>query len=131
MTVFDEAAVYYINVAIKKRSNYYDKKRGDIIEFVTRIEILLPEGSESLSEIAVDEYKRECYVEVTVNETETVQEYSVTVDEGFSSPYEDIKYLIEQEMADSFKEVTEYEIVDLYDKEYDFQSAKVRVKAVK
>lgn len=107
------------------------RKVGDIIEFVIRIEIIIPDGEEPQGALQVDDYKREYKVSYTVNDNEEYHEYFLDAEEGTSPVEDDIKNYINEIIPLEFKEIAEYEIIDLYDQEYDFQSAKVRVKAVR
>ena len=106
------------------------RKIGDIIEFTIRIDILMPEGEKNNNSINVDDYERVYNVSYTINDTEESHDYFLNAEPGMIPPENDIKTFVSEIMPLEFKEVTDYEIIELYDAEYDLQSAKVVVKAV-
>lgn len=107
------------------------RKIDDIIEFNIKIDIHVPdEDLKSGKVIDVCDHKRDYNVSYSVNENEECGSYFLSADEGTSCVEDNIENLIEEEMAERFKEVSEYEIFDVYN-DYDDQSAKVRIKSLK
>lgn len=107
------------------------RKIDDIIEFEIKIDINIPkEDLESGKVIDVSDYKRDYEVSYSVNGNEESISYSLSADEGTCCIEDNIKDLIKDEMTKRYKEVTDYEIFDVYN-DYDNQSAKVRIKSVR
>ena len=107
------------------------RKVNDIIEFSIDIEIDIPEDYDQSKGVDVSKFKREYIVSCSINETEENSEYSLDVEAGITPVEDNIKDYVKYEMQNTFSEVTDYEIIDIYMGEYDHQSAKIRVKAVK
>ncbi|MGN0030458.1 MAG: hypothetical protein ACI37Q_00715 [Candidatus Gastranaerophilaceae bacterium] len=107
------------------------RKVGDIIEFDIKMEIMASEDElSSKSIIDTSDYNREYSVSYCVNDSEETANYTLEADAGTTPTEDDVKMYIEEEMKNSFNEVTEYEIFDL-DNDYMHQCAKVRIKSVK
>lgn len=106
------------------------RKVGDIIEFTIRIDILISDYEKINGPIRVDDYEREYNVSYTINDTEESHNYFFNAEAGKIPHEDDIKTFVREIMPLEFKEVTAYEIVELYEAEYELQSAKVIVKAV-
>lgn len=107
------------------------RKIDDIIEFNIDIEIDIPEDYNQSEPVCVTDYKRVYTVECRINDTEEISEYILDVEDGTIPIEDDIREYIKYEIKNEFSEVTAYEILDIYTNEYDHQSARIRVTAVK
>lgn len=109
------------------------RKVGDIIEFTLKIEAQIPdEDLESGAVLDDSDYKHDYDISYTVNDDEEYGSCSYTLEEGcFPDFGDDIEECIKEEMETGFNEVTDYEIFDVDNSDYDWKTAKVRVKAVK
>ena len=108
-------------------------KTGDIIEFTLRIEALIPdEDLETKNVLDDSDYKHSYDISYSVNDGEEIGFSDFTLDEGFFPSFgDDISDCVKEEMQEGFKEVTDYEIFDVDDSDYEYKTAKVRVKAIK
>ena len=109
------------------------RKIGDIIEYTLRIKTLAPEEDlENETVLYEDNYKHNFDISYSVNNNEEFGNYEYTLDEGCYPDFgDDVVGCVKEEMAESFPEVTDYEIFDVNDSDFEYKTAKVRVKAFK
>lgn len=106
-------------------------KVNDIIEFEVKINILIPEDMKNQEGLVVQDFKREYSVSWLLNDAQEIGNYTLDVEEGMSSVEDDIECLIKEEMKEKYSEVIDYEIFDMNKAEYEYQCAKVKIKALK
>ena len=113
-------------------------KIDDVIKFTLKIEMLVPEEDyetkkNAEGKVVLDpiDYKHHYDVSYVVKDSKEYGWYEYTLDEGFIPSFgDDVEELVKEEMQNNFKEITDYEIFDVDNSRYDYQTAKVRIKAV-
>ena len=117
-----------------KVGNSLDLKVGDILELSMSIEYLdLPEDVTSFDDADYDTKYDITYC--TKDENGKINMLAITdftVEKGFSADFgNDIEDFIKEDLPTTFEEISDYEIFDVEGKYEDYQTAKIRVKALK
>ncbi len=102
---------------------------GDVIDVSIRLEVNIPEEDYSKSIIEIDNYEKHYYVDYSCARTSSSCFYDFTIEEGFSIN-DEIDSYIKEDLQKIYPEIAEYEIFDVNKDDFEYQSAKVRIKSL-
>ena len=106
-------------------------KENEIIDICMRITSLIPEEEMEKPVICLDDYKHEFDISWTTDGKSFGGE-NFTLNEGACPSFGfDIEGYIKEEILNIFDELDEYEVFEVDKDDFEYQSAKIRVKSVK
>lgn len=107
-----------------------DFEIGDVINVSIRLDADIPEEDFEKDVIEMDKYDKKYSVDYYCERTGASCSDNFTVEKG-SDIDDDINNYIEEDLQKIYPEITEYEIFDVKKDDFQEQSAKVRIKALK
>lgn len=100
-------------------------KVGDVLDFNLKISI---NESDDLETGYLEDYDREYYISYKKDNEEILFE---DFEEKGGVVFFSIKSYLEAFIKNEFEEISDYEVFDINDKNFEDQTAKIRVKAIK
>ena len=116
---------------VEKSENKIGFEVGDVIEVSMKIEYDIPAEDEEKSVIDLSDYDAKYEIHYSYPRDLGFSFLDFKVDAGYSADFgDDIEQYIEESIEQDLEEISEYELVDV-DNRGDYQTARIRVKALK
>lgn len=104
---------------------------NDIIEVSMNIKLDIPEEDFEKNEICVHDYKQDYEITYHNLREDSFGEVDFPVEAGFSPSFSDIESYLKEELHNDYEEITEYELLESDMSDGEYQTAKIKVKAIK
>ena len=106
-------------------------KAGDVVEVTMSIEPIIPPGVDEFEVTDWSGFDEKCEVSYSYPRVLGCAMNEVYIDAGIYPGFDDIKDYLEKYATQDLDDVAEFEIFDVHSSNYEFQTAKIRIKALK
>lgn len=103
---------------------------GDVIEVTIKLEADIPDEDWDKGVIDMDKYDKKYSVDYSCQRTGSSCSDDFTVEAGFTID-DEIDCYIKEDLPKIYPEIADYEIFDINKDDFEYQSAKVKIKALK
>ena len=105
---------------------------GDVLDITLRIESLIPDEDFEKNEVLDDSDYAHDYDVWFYKGDQFIGSSEFQLEAGFCSSFcDDIEEYLEEEMPQTYADITEYEVFDVDKSNFEHQTAKIRIKAIK
>ena len=104
---------------------------GDVLDITLRIESLIPDEDFEKNEVLVDSDYAHDYDVWFYKGDQFIGSSEFQLEAGFCPSFsDDIEEYIEEEMPQTYADITEYEVFDVDKSNFEHQTAKIKIKAI-
>ena len=104
---------------------------NDIIEVSMNIRLDIPEEDSDKTEIYAHDYKQNYEITYHNLREDSFGEVDFPVEAGFSPSFSDIESYLKEELHNDYEEIIDYELLESDMSDAEYQTAKIKVKAIK
>ena len=106
-------------------------KVDDIIEVSMDIRLDIPEEDSEKTEIYTHDYRQNYEITYHNLREDSFGEVDFSVEAGFSPSFSSIEGYLKEELKNDYEEITDYELLESDMSDGEYQTAKIKVKAIK